>query len=226
MPYVRGESLRARISQHGALGINESVHILRDVASALAYAHDEGVVHRDIKPENVILSGGVAVVTDFGIAKAMDNATASETIDVSRPAMTSLGIALGTPAYMSPEQATADPDVDSRADIYAFGCVAYEMLTGASPFAGRSMQQLLAAHVTEAPEPLTARNASVPPALAALVMQCLEKEPNSRPQSARALITALDSIATPGAGTDPTSMRAARRFATQSPRTIVLGAVL
>ena len=226
MPYVRGESLRGHVARHGTLGVNESVHILRDVASALAYAHGEGVVHRDIKPENVILSGGVAVVTDFGIAKAMDNATASDTIDASRSAMTSLGIALGTPAYMSPEQATADPTVDSRADIYAFGCVAYEMLSGASPFAGRSMHQLLAAHVTEAPEALTARNASVPPALAALVMKCLEKDPNRRPQSALALITALDSMATPGAGLDPTSMRAVKHSPLSRTGAIALGLVL
>jgi Tol biopolymer transport system component/serine/threonine protein kinase len=204
MPYVRGESLRARLSQHGELSVNEAVHVLRDIASALACAHDEGVVHRDIKPENVILTGGVAVVTDFGIAKAMDDAS----VDGGHgTAITTLGVALGTPAYMAPEQATADPHVDRRADIYSFGCIAYEMLAGSSPFAGRPMQQLLAAHVTEMPEPLAKRRPTVSPALAALVMKCLEKRPGDRPQSAQELITALDAVAAPSGPVRPTSAR-------------------
>ena len=115
MPFVQGETLRERLAKGGALPVNESVHVLRDVASALAYAHGEGVVHRDIKPENIILSGGVAVVADFGVAKALDMAATHD--DGSRGALTSLGVALGTPAYMSPEQAAADPNVDYRADI-------------------------------------------------------------------------------------------------------------
>ena len=195
MPYVRGESLRARLSKSGELSVNETIHILRDVASALAYAHGEGVVHRDIKPENVILSGGVAVVTDFGIAKAMDLSAAGRAHAPEN--LTSLGMALGTPAYMAPEQASADPHVDHRADIYSFGCVAYEMLAGSSPFAGRPMQQQLAAHVTETPEPLSHRRANAPPELASLVMQCLEKRPGDRPQSGQDLIAALDAIGTP-----------------------------
>ena len=209
MPYVRGESLRARLNQQGELGINEAVHILRDVASALAHAHDEGVVHRDIKPENVILTGGVAVVADFGIAKARDNATTADTAHASGGNITSLGVALGTPAYMAPEQATADPTVDRRADIYSFGCIAYELLAGSSPFAGRPMQQLLAAHVSEPPLDLVHRRPSVPPTLAALVMKCLEKRPGDRPQSAHDLIAALDAISTPSGGTQPTSARSA-----------------
>src|ERR1019366_6775178 len=207
MPFVKGDSLRARLAKSGELSVNESMHILRDIASALAYAHGEGVVHRDIKPENVILSGGVAVVTDFGVAKAMDLAITGG--GHQRTGLTSLGIALGTPAYMAPEQATADPHVDHRADIYAFGCVAYEMLAGSSPFAGRPLQQLLAAHVTETPESLARRRPNMPPALSELVMKCLEKRAGDRPQSAEALIAALDAIGTPSGGTAPTEARLA-----------------
>src|SRR5262245_27985837 len=132
MPFVKGESLRERLAKGGELSIKDAVHALRDIASALAYAHGEGVVHRDIKPENIILSGGVAVVTDFGVSKAV-NLAASDA-GSAKTELTSLGVALGTPAYMSPEQASADPNVDHRADIYSFGCVAYEMLCGSSPF--------------------------------------------------------------------------------------------
>jgi hypothetical protein len=212
MPFVKGDSLRARLSKSGELSVNETVHVLRDVAAALAYAHGEGVVHRDIKPENVILSGGVAVVTDFGVAKAMD--AASTHGGDAQSGLTSLGVALGTPAYMAPEQATADPHVDHRADIYAFGCVAYEMLAGSSPFAGRPMQQLLAAHVTEVPESLARRRPNVPPALSELVMKCLEKRAGDRPQSAETLIASLDAIATPSGGTAPTAARLATRVRT------------
>src|SRR5207237_998492 len=130
-------------------------------------------------PHNVLLSGGSAMVTDFGVAKALSAST-----NADQGSMTSLGVALGTPAYMSPEQASADPSVDHRADIYSFGVLAYELLTGQPPFAGRTPQHLLAAHVTEAPEAITRRRASLPPALAALVMRCLEKRPADRPQSA------------------------------------------
>lgn len=205
MPFVQGESLRARLSRSGELSVNEAVHALHDVAAALAYAHGEGVVHRDIKPDNVILSGGVAVVTDFGVAKAMD--LAATEAGGGATGLTSLGVALGTPAYMSPEQATADSHVDHRADIYSFGCLAYELLAGSSPFAGRSPHQMLAAHVTETPEPLAKRRPSTPPVLDALVTKCLEKRPGDRPQSAEELLAALDAIATPTGGTSPTGAR-------------------
>jgi Tol biopolymer transport system component len=207
MPFVRGDSLRARIAKSGELSVNEAMHILRDIASALAYAHREGIVHRDIKPENVIISGGVAVVTDFGVAKAVDSAISDG--GSAQTGLTSFGVALGTPAYMAPEQATADPHVDHRADIYSFGCVAYELLAGSSPFAGRPPQQLLAAHVTETPESLVKRRPNVPPLLASLVMKCLEKRPGDRPQTADDLIAALDGIATPSGGSAPTSARIA-----------------
>jgi len=123
------------------------VRLLRDIALALAQSHDRGIVHRDIKPDNVLLSGGSAMITGFGVAKAL---SASSNGDAT--SITSLGMALGTPAYMSPEQASADPAVDHRSDIYAFGVLAYELLTGQTPFVGRTPQNLLAAHVTETPD--------------------------------------------------------------------------
>src|SRR5512146_406472 len=132
MPFVDGESLRARLAR-GPLSIAESVSILRDVARALAYAHERGIVHRDIKPDNVLLSRGTAVVTDFGIAKAI---VASQTHS-GAPTLTMTGVAIGTPAYMAPEQAAGDPDTDHRADIYSFGCLAYELLAGRPPFVAK-----------------------------------------------------------------------------------------
>ena len=202
MPFVEGESLRVRLARRGELPISESVRILREIASALAYAHEHGVVHRDIKPDNVLFSGDVAMVADFGVAKAL-----SASSNGDHGGMTSLGVALGTPAYMAPEQATADPTTDHRADIYAFGVLAYEMLTGQPPFTGRNPSQLLAAHVTEVVEPIGRRRPNLPPALGALVMRCLEKRPADRPQSAGEIVHALDDITTPSGGTAPTSAR-------------------
>jgi serine/threonine protein kinase len=187
MPYVKGESLRARFAG-GPLPVNEVVGILGDVAKALAYAQSEGVVHRDIKPDNILLSGGAATVADFGIAKALSSARRSEPGE----ALTSLGMSLGTPAYMAPEQVAGDPNVDNRADIYSLGCVAYEMLAGTSPFAGKTPQQILAAQVLEKPVALATRRPGIPPALAGLIDRCLEKEPGRRPQSASELVTHLE----------------------------------
>src|SRR5256714_8419210 len=195
MPFVDGESLRARLARHGELPVNHAIRMLREIASALAYAHEHGIVHRDLKPDNVLLSGGSAMVTDFGVAKALSASTNAE-----RGGITSIGVALGTPAYMSPEQASADPTVDHRADLYALGVLAYEILTGHVPFAGRTPQGLLAAHVTESPEPIARRRPSLPPALAALVMRCLEKRPADRPQSAAEVVRALDDITTSSGG--------------------------
>ena len=191
MPFIDGESLRQRLARGGELPVVEATRLMREIASALAYAHEKGIVHRDIKPENVLLSGGIALVTDFGVAKAL---LASSSADAP---LTSAGIAVGTPAYMSPEQVTADPSVDHRADLYALGMIAYEMLAGQAPFAGRSAQSLLSAHVIDAPEPLERRRPAVPPALAAIVMRCLEKRPADRPQSANEIIQALDGLTTP-----------------------------
>ena len=197
MPYVEGTSLRQKLIREGELPIPDAVRILRDVADALAYAHQHGVVHRDIKPENVMLSGRHALVTDFGVAKAVSEATGRQTL-------TTAGVALGTPAYMAPEQAAADPHTDHRADIYAFGVVAYELLTGRPPFTGASPQAILAAHVTTAADPVTKFRASIPPALAALVMRCLEKKPADRWQSADEIIPQLEAVLTPSGGMTPT----------------------
>src|SRR5690348_14687791 len=199
MPFVDGESLRVRLARHGELPVNQAIRMLREIASALAYAHEHGIVHRDIKPDNVLLSGGSAMVTDFGVAKALSASSNAE-----HGGMTSVGVALGTPAYMAPEQASADPSVDHRADIYSFGVLAYELLTGQPPFAGRTPQNVLAAHVTEVPEAINKRRASLRPALAALVMHCLEKRPADRPQSASEVVHALDDITTPSGGMTPT----------------------
>ena len=177
MPLIEGESLRTRLAREGELPIQEGLRLLRDVADALAYAHGHGVVHRDIKPDNVLLSGQHAVVTDFGVAKAITAAT-------GEASLTSVGVALGTPAYMAPEQATGGGQVDHRADVYALGALAYEVLTGRPPFVGLSAQGMLAAQVTQVPEPVTAHRPSVPAAVAALVMRCLEKRPADRWQTA------------------------------------------
>ena len=190
MPFVEGESLRARLARVGELPIVEAVRILREVASALSYAHKHGVIHRDIKPDNVMLTDEFALVTDFGVAKALSASTKPSEAQT----LTGLGISLGTPAYMAPEQATADPSVDHRADIYAFGVMAYEMLTGTLPFVGRTLQATLAAHAIEKPEPIERRRPGIPRALAALIMRCLEKRPADRPQNAGDMLHELDAI--------------------------------
>jgi serine/threonine-protein kinase len=194
MPYVAGETLRSRLTRDGALPIGETIRLTRELADALAYAHENGVIHRDLKPENVLLSGGHAVVADFGIAKAI--AAVSETGAASSERLTRTGMALGTPAYMAPEQAVGDASTDHRADLYALGLTAYEMLTGAHPFAGRSMQALAAAHLTEAPPPLAQRRPDTPAAFSALVMQLLAKDPAARPQSADVVRRSLDELGT------------------------------
>jgi serine/threonine protein kinase/DNA-binding SARP family transcriptional activator len=192
MPFVDGESLRSRLVQGGALGIPEAVSLLRDVAKALAYAQERGVVHRDIKPDNVLLTAGTAVVADFGIAKAI--AAARRDAGGGRETLTHVGVSLGTPAYMAPEQAAADPATDHRADIYAWGCMAYEMLAGRPPFVATSPQQLLAAHMSDTPRPLIEPRRDAPLELCRLVMQCLEKEPAARPQSAAEVVQTLDAV--------------------------------
>jgi serine/threonine-protein kinase len=202
MPFVAGESLRARMTREGELPIAETVRVLRDVVSALAYAHSCGVVHRDVKPDNVLISGGVAVVTDFGVAKAVS----ASTDPGSHTGITSLGVALGTPTYMAPEQATANPQIDHRADLYSFGAMAYEMLTGQPPFAGRSPQAMLAAHVMDEPEAVERRRPAVPLMLGGLVRDCLAKRPADRPQTATEVMYTLDALATPTGGTAPTTV--------------------
>lgn len=194
MPYVEGQSLRHRLTEHGALAIDETLSVLRDVARALVYAHEHGVIHRDIKPENVLLSGDAAMVTDFGIAKAI----AASRTGAPGETLTSAGMAVGTPGYTAPEQALGDPLVDHRADAYSFGCLAYELLTGNPPFHGRSPQQQLVAHVHEPVPTVGSLRPDTPGAVGALVMRCLAKDPDARPQSAREILQTLNAMATPG----------------------------
>jgi tetratricopeptide (TPR) repeat protein len=191
MPFVEGSSLRARLAT-GGLSISEVVGVLREVARALAYAHERGVVHRDIKPDNVMLSGGSAVVTDFGIAKAITAARADA--GGTSATLTQIGTSLGTPAYMAPEQAAGDPDTDHRADIYAFGAMAYELLAGRTPFHGLPPHKMLAAHMSETPAAIAGLRPDTPPALAELVARCLEKDPERRPQSAADAARVLETV--------------------------------
>ena len=205
MPFVRGESLRQRLNK-GLVPLEESLTILRDVARALAYAHRQGIVHRDIKPENILLSEGTAVVTDFGIAKALQAARTQ----APGGTLTQTGTSLGSPMYMAPEQAAADPSTDQRADIYAWGVVAYELISGKHPFADKtSPQQLLAAHMSDTPRPITTTNPSLPRSIADLVMRCLSKDPAIRPATGTELLTALN---------DPSAAVQSSRLDMRSPR--------
>src|SRR5690349_17316291 len=198
MPFVIGESLRARLYRDRELPVPEAIRLLRDVASALDYAHSRGVVHRDIKPDNVLITHGVAVVTDFGVAKALTASAGGQ-----HTGITSMGVTLGTPTYMAPEQASADPNMDHRVDVYAFGIMAYEMMTGTPPFTGRSPQAVLGAHLVSIPEPVTNHRPGLPPGLSALIMRCLQKHAADRPQTAGELMAMLDTLTTPSGGTVP-----------------------
>jgi hypothetical protein len=189
MPFIVGESLKSAVDKHGPLSVKDVVRVLYDVVDALAYAHEQGVVHRDIKPANILRSGSHSLVTDFGVAKALNAAMPSS-------AMTSTGMAIGTPAYMAPEQLAGDPQADHRIDIYAVGLLAYELLSGKSPFAASSPQGVLAAVLTKDPAPLVDVRPDVPRRLSEMVMQCLSKVPGGRPPSAEALMVALDMFST------------------------------
>jgi serine/threonine protein kinase len=186
MAFVDGDNLAKRIHDRGAMNPTDVRRIVRDVADALAYAHGHGVVHRDIKPDNILLDGpnGRPMVTDFGIARAISDGDAR---------LTATGIAIGTPAFMSPEQSAGDRDLDGRSDLYSLGVVAYQMLCGDLPFNASNTPALLVKHLSERPVPIEQRCASVPPDLGRAVMLCLEKRPEDRFPSAQALVTALDS---------------------------------
>ena len=219
MPYVEGESLRQRLAREDALPVAEVVRLVRELADALDYAHEQGVVHRDLKPENILLSRAHAMVADFGVAKALVSATKVTTeaaAETGTPtAVTALGMAVGTPAYMAPEQAVGDAALDHRADLYALGVIAYELLAGAHPFAGCSAQALVAAHLTETATPLSERRPEAPAALAALVERLLAKRPDDRPGGAEQVLRALDALSVPtgaSSGVPPAARPPARRL--------------
>jgi serine/threonine-protein kinase len=200
MPFVDGESLADRLARDKQLPVADAVRILREVADALAYAHKRGVVHRDIKPGNVLLSGRHAVVTDFGVAKAVSAAGGDK--------VTTVGMAIGTPQYMAPEQAMGQGDIDARADIYALGILGYEMLAGRLPFAADTPQGILAAHVMEAPKDIRDVRPGIPGPLADAIMRCLAKNPADRWQTADDLVAQLELVATtPSGGMTPTHTR-------------------
>jgi serine/threonine protein kinase/tetratricopeptide (TPR) repeat protein len=217
MPFVTGESLEARLARERILPLRETVRILSGVARALAYAHRFGVVHRDIKPGNVLIVEGTAMVTDFGIAKAIVTAresvgehTDGDSQDRHNSPLTAMGVSLGTPLYMSPEQIGADPTIDHRADIYSFGVLAYEMLAGRRPFGGGSYQSLLFAHLTQTPQSLHEIREGLPPELVALVARCLQKERTDRPASADELVNVLDNLPSIELAQEPSAVTGAR----------------
>ena len=184
MPFVEGESLRDRIRREKQLPIEDSLSISKEVASALDYAHRHGVIHRDIKPENILLHDGRAVVADFGIALAMQQANGGR--------MTQTGMSLGTPSYMSPEQAMGDREIGPRSDVYALGAVTYEMLTGEAPFTGPTAQSIVAKVMTEEPASIILRRKTVPSTVEQAVLTALQKLPADRWGSAKEFSDALD----------------------------------
>ena len=190
MPYIEGESLRAALERKKKFSAREVMRILHDVVDALAFAHERGVIHRDIKPANILSQGAHALVTDFGVAKAISAALPST-------GLTSAGIAIGTPAYMAPEQLAGDVAANHRIDIYAVGLLAYELVTGVSPFTGPSPRETLAAQLTRDPKPLHEVSPEIPRSLSALIMRCLAKDPDARPQRADEVLHELDSMTMP-----------------------------
>ncbi len=200
MPFIEGQTLRELLVRRGPPPYPEAIRLLREMALALSYAHARGVVHRDIKPENVLLNDGIAMISDFGVAKALDDAS-----DIALRAgrrVTTVSTVLGTPDYMAPEQIGSAHVVDHRADLYAFGCVAYEVLTGAPPFARPSLRATLAAQVSDPPIPILQRRPDLTLPIAEIVMQCLAKNPADRPALASWIVRAIEdaqSASTPGA---------------------------
>src|SRR5215217_1178921 len=185
MAYITGDNLAKRLHHHGTLSIEETRRTLRDVADALAYAHERGVIHRDIKPDNILIDqqSGRPMVTDFGIARAISEGDSR---------LTATGIAIGTPTYMSPEQAAGERTIDGRSDLYSLGILGYQMLTGEPPFVANSTPAILVKHISERPIPVEQRRADVPQDLARVIMILLEKDPAHRIASANAVVSALD----------------------------------
>jgi serine/threonine protein kinase len=185
MAYITGDNLAKRLHDRGALSVEETRRTMRDVADALAYAHERGVIHRDIKPDNILIDeqSGRPMVTDFGIARAVSDGDSR---------LTATGIAIGTPTYMSPEQAAGERTVDGRSDLYSLGILGYQMLSGQPPFLANSTPAILVKHISERPTPIEQRRADVPPDLARVVMTLLEKDPANRFPSAKSVVIALD----------------------------------
>lgn len=213
MPFNEGESLEERLEREGELPIDDAVGLIEELIDGLGYAHKQGVVHRDVKPGNVLTHEGHAMIVDFGVAKAL-----SEAVRRGGGEVTAEGVAIGTPEYMAPEQAAADPSVDHRADLYSAGVVAYELLTGRPPFRGGTPQSVLTRQITELPAPVTDLRPTVPTALAAWVMRSLEKRPADRWQSAEEMLAALREVdptplGAPGDTGAPTRSRKAWRAA-------------
>src|SRR6266550_4680574 len=208
MPYVDGESVDVRLRRTPMLGVRETLGIMKDVARALAFAHEHGVVHRDIKPGNVLLAAGSATVTDFGVAKALSSARRS---GEKGNGLTNTGMSLGTVLYMAPEQAAGDPDIDGRADIYSLGITAYEMLSGTAPFAAFGPREMLTARLTLPPPPLSTIRKDVPAGLERLIARCLAIDPADRPQTASALVEALEDPETMSGSFATTAPKIARR---------------
>jgi eukaryotic-like serine/threonine-protein kinase len=214
MPVVDGESLRTRLDRETQLPVDEAIRITREVASALDYSHRHGVIHRDIKPENILLHDGQALVADFGIALAVSNAGGER--------MTATGLSLGTPQYMSPEQATGERTVDARSDVYSLGCVLYEMLTGAPPFAGATAQAIIAQVITTTPNSVTAQRPTVPMYVDAAISRALQKIPADRFQSISVFAAALSGATSNATSAAPISARRARRWTQQHAWPIVV----
>src|SRR5919112_2130825 len=185
MAYITGDNLAKRVHDHGVLSVEETRRTLRDIADALAYAHERGVIHRDIKPDNILIDSqsGRPMVTDFGIARAVTEGDSR---------LTATGIAIGTPTYMSPEQAAGERTIDGRSDLYSLGILGYQMLCGQPPFVANSTPAILVKHISERPTPIEQRRGDVPPDLANVIMMLLEKEPANRFPSAGSVVTALD----------------------------------
>lgn len=214
MPFVDGESLADRIGREGALPVNDVLRIIRDVADALSAAHDRGLVHRDIKPGNILLAGRHAVVADFGVAKAISAASTG----AGEITLTEVGMALGTPAYIAPEQAVADPNVDHRADLYALGIVAYEALSGRLPFDASSPQQMIAAHISTVPYDVRDFRPDLSSDVGAAVMRAIAKQPDQRWQTANELVRWCEQVLGSGSGLSNTHIVRARVTPVHAPR--------
>jgi len=212
MPFVEGESLRERLRRDGQLPLDDAIRIAREVAGALSYAHARGIVHRDIKPENILLESGHAVVADFGIARAVREA--------GTESVTGAGISVGTPAYMSPEQAAGESEVDGRSDLYSLGCVLYEMLGGQPPFTGPTTPSIIKQHMVSEPRPITALRSPVPAPVCAALERALAKNPADRfrlvsqfadalgpPESTPVSAAALPTVSPPTGGRPPRAER-------------------